>query len=354
MALKPVYSLAVGGSHTVEVSQEGLRAILGQVEAELHRSEVYRQALTGLEMMVGETADGAQKLVKAVSREAIRLALRQVVRQCKAAAKAQVMKSASEIEASPMPIVAEPLSTTENPSIEETKVEAPSTSDAELSPSGAMEAVFAEKKLGQYKSFSSAKNNRKLTKAEIAAQAIALKREERLLEIGQELQQARQSRSMTIQQLHSLTCVPTHQIVALEAGQMEQLPEDIYIRGFIHRIGKAVGLDGVAIAKSLPAPDPNLAVIPSWYRHKDDENVYLRPMHLYLGYVALMAGAVGGLSLLSQQSAQDAAFVPVVPEPSPSSVSQSPENTGPLNIPGLSSRQTNAVAGPDISPPEAF
>lgn len=37
-----IYSLTTPGNATIEISQDELRAILGDIEAELHRSKVYR------------------------------------------------------------------------------------------------------------------------------------------------------------------------------------------------------------------------------------------------------------------------------------------------------------------------
>src|SRR4028118_2429666 len=68
---------------TLEISQEGLRSILSQIEAELVDSEVYRRTMAGLQTMLGEASSTAQILVKAVGREAVRLTFQQVVRQYK-------------------------------------------------------------------------------------------------------------------------------------------------------------------------------------------------------------------------------------------------------------------------------
>jgi cytoskeleton protein RodZ len=203
------------------------------------------------------------------------------------------------------------------------------------------------------------KPNKKLTKAERAAQVMEQERQERLRHIGQELRQARLQRSLTLRQLHSRTLVPLHQIEALETGRVEELPEDVYLRGFIRRIGHALSLDGIALAASLPNPDPVKSVVPSWY-HSNSAKAFLpggynlTPVHLYFGYAALVAGAVGGLACMSQKSS---AGEPIELDPTlshPPSVSPSNRDAEPVGKPGLQSTKAGVKAGSDIAPPEAF
>ena len=72
MVFQPAYTNGVSDA-TIEMSQDGLRSILNQIEAELLNSEVYRRTMAGLQTMLGEATNTAQLLVKAVGREAVRL-----------------------------------------------------------------------------------------------------------------------------------------------------------------------------------------------------------------------------------------------------------------------------------------
>ncbi|HEY9666638.1 MAG TPA: helix-turn-helix domain-containing protein, partial [Coleofasciculaceae cyanobacterium] len=195
---------------------------------------------------------------------------------------------------------------------------------------------------------------KKTTKAELAAQKAVQEREEVIRRVGKELLRARQARSLSIDQLHRQTLVPPNHIAALEIGRLDQLPEDVYIRGFIRRLGAALGLDGVALAASIPEPDPVKSVIPSWYNSIPMPGLQLNSMHLYLGYTALIAGAVGGLSFMSQQNEQGASVVPEQPNPSQSSISPKAERTKPISKPGLKTSKAGVTVGADISPPEAL
>jgi cytoskeleton protein RodZ len=120
-------------------------------------------------------------------------------------------------------------------------------------------------------------------------------RTERIEAIGQILQQTRESQGISRQQLHYRTLIPVHQIQALEEGKIEQLPEDIFVRGFISRLGQSLGLEGKALADSVPSTES--AVLSSW--SGSTGAIAPRPRNslpLYLGYAALVASAVGGLS----------------------------------------------------------
>lgn len=60
-------------------TQESLRLLFFQIEAELHRSDAFRQAMSGVQNQTG-SSEGMQALLKAAGREAIRLAMRQMLR----------------------------------------------------------------------------------------------------------------------------------------------------------------------------------------------------------------------------------------------------------------------------------
>lgn len=304
-----------GSNTTIEISAEGLREVLSQVEAELYRSEVYRRAVKSLQEMPAKGVTSAQFLMKSIGREAIRLTLRHFVRQQSRemeAAGEQTSKGAErEVDEFPVAAFSRALGgrsmTLSAPAIEVVESVPPSepapVPENSLTLSG--EAIVTPIK----QAFSKAvpkKSNRKLSTADLAEQA-AQERQEGLRQIGEQIRAAREARSMSLSQLHNKTLVPMHQLQALETGQGSHLPEDIYLRGFIKRVGIALDLDDVVLLESLPKPDPVQAVLPSWYhpqtKHSGVKGLAVQPMHLYVGYAALMAG---GLFWLSHQSAPEA------------------------------------------------
>lgn len=229
--------LSIAGTEFAEDN----RTMLAQIEAELYRSEIYRRAVESLEATVSE-GTSAQFCLKAVAREAIRLALREMKLQ--------------------------------------------EASDPKPEPKRATEP------------------RRKAASEPISE----TQRQECLKRLGAQIRAARQARSMSIAELHSKTLVPVHQLSAIEAGHGAYLPEDVYLRGFIQRIAKALNIDSASLLDLLPAVDPVKAVLPTWYHPQQKRSIglggmALSPVHLYLGYAAVLSG---GMVWLSHQSVQPA------------------------------------------------
>ncbi len=194
--------------------------------------------------------------------------------------------------------------------------------------------------------------NKKPTKAEQAALELQ-QRNTYLQELGKKLQKARKMRCLSMKQIHKQTFVPLHYLEAIEKGETEKLPEDVYLRGFIFRLGNALGFDGVTLAAALPISNSLQGLMPSWSKSNKDFGFYLHPAYLYLGYTALMAGAVSGLSWMSQQPNPGANLMPDTQEP-PDSVAHSDRHLETTQTPGLKSSAGSLVVGSDMAPPETM
>jgi hypothetical protein len=81
MTTTPVYLLTIPGNSSIQISQDELRSLLGQIETKLHRSKVYRNALATLQNLLGPSSEQAKVLFKAISREAIALSFQQFTTQ---------------------------------------------------------------------------------------------------------------------------------------------------------------------------------------------------------------------------------------------------------------------------------
>ncbi len=169
-----------------------------------------------------------------------------------------------------------------------------------------------------------------------------------LYQIGQELQQLRLARSISLEKLHYLTLVPIYHLKALEDGQVEQLPELVYLRGFLQRICDALGLGSDRWLTKIAALEESQSFLPSWQPLKPGAaNVYLSPLHLYLGYATLMAGAVGGLLLNNQATLHELPAGLLSPSPQPSiDLPQTPSTTGN----NVTVRPYASVALPEVLP----
>lgn len=73
-----------------------------------------------------------------------------------------------------------------------------------------------------------------------------------LIEIGAFLCQVREEQGISLEQVTATTYVPLRMLRAIESGQVDILPEAVFVQGFIRRHAEALGLDGIAVAKQFP------------------------------------------------------------------------------------------------------
>jgi cytoskeleton protein RodZ len=85
---------------------------------------------------------------------------------------------------------------------------------------------------------------------------------EQLKAIGAKLSEARQQQSVTLEEIAAKTYIPLRLLGAIEAGKLEQLPEPVFIQGFIRRYADALGLDGPALSKEFSLQAPAVAPPP--------------------------------------------------------------------------------------------
>ncbi|HSF74202.1 MAG TPA: hypothetical protein VLA84_10430, partial [Microcoleus sp.] len=87
------------------------------------------------------------------------------------------------------------------------------------------------------------------------------------------------------------------------------------------------------------------------------EGFQMRPVHLYIGYTALMAGSVGGLGWLSQQPLMPGAqAVPQTQVTPPASVAPAQKTPEKAPQPGLKKSKSHGgmIMGADMAPPEVI
>ncbi|MBW4632357.1 MAG: helix-turn-helix domain-containing protein [Iphinoe sp. HA4291-MV1] len=368
MATTSVYLLKILDNSSIEISQDELRTLLGEIEAELHRSKVYRRAVAILQKLLGSSTEQANVLFKAVGREAIGLVFRQFVQQYQKVEENQQQEdSTSQIATTEKTNSAHDSShdlsqhltsvVEQKTTIEETNSKANLPSESQVESHTANDSARTKQDRSKTKTSIGWLNpGKKRKQAELAKQMAAEQRVETLRQIGQQLKQARESQGLSLGQLHVYTHVPLHHMEALEKGNWELLPEDVYVRGFIRVMANALGLNGTNLAASLPAPEPVKAILPARYQYKSHFGlgISLHPVHLYLGYAALVAGSVGGLSIMaSQQANADRAINKDAATQPSSSFTHSLQETKPISQPGLSS-SASVTVGSDIAPPEAL
>lgn len=144
---------------------------------------------------------------------------------------------------------------------------------------------------------------------------------ELLTDLGGYLRQARQEKSLSITQVADQTRIPQRLLQAIENGQLDQLPEPVYIKGFLSRYAEAVGINGAEFSSPFPTESIQAPIRVSWVRMPSAQ---LQPIHLYLLYIFLIFCSVNGLSHMIGQSAKQAQNQPNEEQVTPTASQDSP------------------------------
>lgn len=111
-------------------------------------------------------------------------------------------------------------------------------------------------------------------------------------EIGSHLQQIRQEHGISIEEVSMHTRIKAAFILALEEGRAEDLPEAIFVQGFVRRYAEGLGLDGVNLADKFSPLLPPIEV------NNDDLNLEKKSslyVPLAVPYILLLVAASFGL-----------------------------------------------------------
>ncbi len=123
---------------------------------------------------------------------------------------------------------------------------------------------------------------------------------ERLADLGNRLRELRQQKGMTLEEVASRTRIQPRLLRAIEAGQLNELPEAVYVQGFLRQYANAIGLNGVEFASEFPMPFCQVTAARSNWRNLP--GAQLRPVHLYGIYLVLMVSAISTLSYVINRS----------------------------------------------------
>ena len=101
---------------------------------------------------------------------------------------------------------------------------------------------------------------------------------EQIRKIASYLQEQRVKQGLSVEQIASTTFIRLPMLKALEGADIEQLPELIYVQGFIRRYGEALGVDGYSLSHQITASEaekatisPNLVALPTQESHLGQE-----------------------------------------------------------------------------------
>lgn len=188
---------------------------------------------------------------------------------------------------------------------------------------------------------------------------------EQLRQIAEYLSYQREQQGIPLEKIANQTYIPLRLLRALDSLQLEQLPEPVYIRGFIRRYADALGLDGMEIADAFPvesvipdpvpdeASEPAVEVQPAGYEPlRSDERsekpgFSSRPL-LFVGIgAAVLVGAIalGALSFFKRPAASP-------PQPT-TSQTELPAGTAKAPVQSSSNAPANSKAITPIPSPKA-
>jgi cytoskeletal protein RodZ len=161
-----------------------------------------------------------------------------------------------------------------------------------------------------------------------------------LSEMGLQLRQLRHAQSLSLEEVSMVTLIAPRVLSAIENGDLQQLPEPIYIQGFIRRFADALGLDGTQFASQFPLVTQSTPKSSHW---QGSPEAPLRPVHLYLLYIGLVFFSVRSLS----HSIQRVAVAPNLQDVPQTTASQSPAATRVSNNkPGLQAKTSVTASVP--------
>ncbi|MDF5711086.1 MAG: helix-turn-helix domain-containing protein [Nostoc sp. S4] len=115
---------------------------------------------------------------------------------------------------------------------------------------------------------------------------------EQLKEISTHLRQVRQQKSIRIEEIAAQTMIRAGVLQALEQERFEELPEPIFLQGFIRRYGDALGLDGNALSHMLIT---NVVCQDSKNTRNNLDKKRNTYIPLILTYILLLVSASAGL-----------------------------------------------------------
>lgn len=128
---------------------------------------------------------------------------------------------------------------------------------------------------------------------------------EQLSELGALLLATRQQQGQALEAMAAKTLIRPSLLAAIEQGDLDSLPEPVYIRGLIRRYGDALLLDGETLASQFFTP-PRIQHR-SW---QQSPAAQLRPLHLYGAYFMILMAAISGLSYVLRQTAPETTMLP--------------------------------------------
>lgn len=157
--------------------------------------------------------------------------------------------------------------------------------------------------------------------------------QEQLQQIGTQLKEAREAKTLSTDDIAMKTCIRPIFIKSLEEGRFEELPEAVFVQGFIRRYADAVGLNGIDLSHAF-----GQVCFPPEAEDTSKKINKIPTIHipLFVPYAALIALASFGL------------FYTLNPQKKAESTAQSQVSTA------VATQQTTTVSSPKPTTPSTL
>jgi cytoskeletal protein RodZ len=125
--------------------------------------------------------------------------------------------------------------------------------------------------------------------------SIEQQRSQILAEMGAQLWTLRLEQGFSLEEMVIMTKISQRLLQAIEQGNLDELPEPVYVQGLIRQFADTLGLNGTEFASAFPVGMNRVTLTPNWKTRRSGQ---LRPVHLYILYIFLIFCSVSGLSQL--------------------------------------------------------
>lgn len=127
-------------------------------------------------------------------------------------------------------------------------------------------------------------------------------------DFGSYLKAERELRGVTLEELHTKTRIPIHYLQALEKNLFNELPEEVFIRGYIRSFAKVIGANEdevlsayIDITKTAPSIDTNNQSI----LNQNDSTFDLKFIFILIFIILFLLGTVWSINILIRKFNMD-------------------------------------------------
>jgi len=127
-------------------------------------------------------------------------------------------------------------------------------------------------------------------------------------DFGSYLKSERELRGVTLEELHAKTRIPIHYLQALEKNLFDEMPEEVFIRGYIRSFAKVIGANEdemlsayIDITKTAPSTDTNNQSI----SNQNDSTFDLKFIFILIFTILFLSGTVWSINILIRKFNMD-------------------------------------------------